>query len=116
MVEFHIEEYDFGRVRIGGKEYKRDVILHRGKVYDNWRRREGHKLVPEDLEAILKDPPTFLIVGSGYYGLMRVPEETVKFLEGRGIKIIVKKTADACKTFNELSRRQIVSAALHLTC
>ncbi len=116
MVELVIEEYSFGRIKIGRKEYIRDVIIHRGKVYDNWWRKEGHNLVPEDLEIILKDPPSILIIGTGHSGLMRVPKETVKFLKEKGIKTIVKKTADACKTFNELSAKQTVSAALHLTC
>jgi len=116
MVELVIEEYSFGRIRIGGSDYTRDVIIHKGKVYDNWWRKEGHNLVLEDLEIILKDPPSILIIGTGYSGLMRVPEETVKFLKEKGIKTIVKKTADACKTFNKLSAKQTVSAALHLTC
>ena len=116
MVDLVIEEYRFGRIKIGSTEYTGDVIIHRGKVYANWWRKEGHNLVPEDLEVILKDPPAILVIGTGHSGLMRVPEETIKFLEEKGIKTIIEKTADACKTFNELSKEQIVSAALHLTC
>ncbi len=116
MIRPIIEEYEFGRIKISGCEYTKDVIIHRGKVYANWWRKEGHNLVPDDLEIILNDPPAVLVIGTGYSGLMRVPEKTIKFLEGKGIKTIIERTAKACKTFNELSEKQIVSAALHLTC
>ncbi len=115
-MELVIEEYTFGRIRIGGREYTKDIIIHKGKIYDNWWRKEGHNLVPEDLKIILREPPAILIIGTGHSGLMKVPKETIKFLEERGIKTIVKKTADACNTFNELVGKQVVSAAFHLTC
>ncbi|HIE23893.1 MAG TPA: hypothetical protein EYP68_06665 [Candidatus Korarchaeota archaeon] len=116
MVELVIKEYRFGRIKIGDDVYIKDVIIHKGKVYANWWRKEGHNLVPEDLEIILKDPPKVLVIGTGYSGLMRVPEETIKFLEKKGIKTIVKKTAEACQTYNELFRKGKVSVVLHLTC
>ena len=116
MVELVIEKYEFGRIKIGDAEYTRDVIIHKGRVYADWWRKEGHNLVPEDLEIILKDPPSILIIGTGYSGLMKVPKETIKFLEDKGIKIIIERTANACRRFNELSKREDVSAALHLTC
>ncbi len=111
-----IEEYDFGRIRVSGSEYRRDIIIHKGKVHANWWRKEGHNLVPEDLKVILDEPPEVLVIGTGYSGLMKVPNETIKFLEERGIKTIIRRTSEACKIFNKLREKQDVSAALHLTC
>ena len=51
-MELVIEEYTFGRIRIGGREYTKDIIIHKGKIYDNWWRKEGHNLVLEDLKII----------------------------------------------------------------
>ncbi len=46
---------------------------------------------------------------------MKVPEETRKFLESKEIRLIIKETEEACKTYNELKDKKKV-ALLHLTC
>jgi hypothetical protein len=47
---------------------------------------------------------------------MRVPEETVRFLEERGIAVYVERTAEAVERFNRAAGEKKVVAALHLTC
>ncbi len=114
-----IEGYSFGRIVIGGREYRSDVIVTPDGVLPNWRRREGHRLRVEDLEGVLDlSSLDALVIGTGYYGVMRVPEEVVEELRRRGVKeVIVRPTREACETFNELLRRGLrVAAALHLTC
>ena len=49
-------------------------------------------------------------------GVMRVPDDVVKAIEDKGIKVIVKRTGDACDEYNQLSQIKNVIAALHLTC
>ena len=45
-----IEEYDFGKLRVGGKEYRPDVIIYpegdsgSERVNPSWWRKEGHRL------------------------------------------------------------------------
>ena len=48
-----IEDYRFGRIEIDGQPYDRDVIILPERVIANWWRREGHRVHPEDLEAVL---------------------------------------------------------------
>jgi len=112
-----IEDYRFGKVRVSGKEYRKDVIiLPDGKVR-SWWRKEGHRLCLEDLEDVIQHSPEVIVIGTGAYGIMRVPEEVIKELSKRGIRIVVKKTRDACDHFNELIKTEKrVAAALHLTC
>jgi hypothetical protein len=64
----------------------------------------------------LEVEPRLLIVGTGAYGSMEVPEETLKFLESKGIRVVVDKTLEAVNTFNDLQGQEGVVAALHLTC
>jgi hypothetical protein len=47
---------------------------------------------------------------------MRVLPETEKYIKSKGIRLIVQSTKDACKTYNQLSSSQKVTALLHLTC
>lgn len=112
-----IDSYDFGRIRIDGKEYTSDVLVFPGEVRANWWRRSGHELCLEDLKEALKEGPKVLVVGTGYSGLMKVSEELREELRRRGIRILVMETKAACEKFNELlANGEKVVAALHLTC
>ncbi len=111
-----IDSYDFGRIVINGKRYNTDLIVFSHRVREGWWRKEGHRLHVEDLRDVLKDKPEVLVVGTGYSGLMRVPAETIGYVESEGIEFIAQKTAEACETFNRLVKSRKVVAALHLTC
>ncbi|MFQ6107720.1 MAG: Mth938-like domain-containing protein [Thermoplasmata archaeon] len=111
-----IDSYEFGRIVVNGREYRSDVIIHSEGVDSSWWRKEGHSLCVEDLERIMTRHPRILIVGTGYSGVMKVPPEVVKMLDSRGIEVIVRRTAEACKEYNERAGSQGVVAALHLTC
>lgn len=111
-----IESYRFGHIVVDGKAYSSDVIIYPDGVEPNWYRKEGHRLSPEDLEGVASEEANTLIVGSGNYGLMKVPQETLEYLAARGLEVIVEKTDQACETYNRLSDEKRVIAALHLSC
>lgn len=117
-----IEEYDFGRLRVDGKEYHRDLILYPEdtpgglRVNPNWWRQEGHRLDKKDLEEVVRARPEVLVVGTGYHGCMKVPKETIEFLNSLGIELHAKPTKEACQEYNQLKDSRKVVAALHLTC
>jgi hypothetical protein len=112
-----IESYTFGKIVIDGHCYERDVILTRDQVWDGWWREEGHRLSIVDLERAFEMDPEVLIVGTGAFGLMRVPDETRREIEGRGIELHVLRTGKAFELYNrfESDGRKAV-AALHLSC
>ena len=112
-----IEDYHFGRIVIDGRPYTSDVIVFPDRVNDGWWRNEGHELSPADLWQVVQEEPKVLVVGTGKSGLMRVLSKTEDYLEQQGVKLMVERTAQACQTFNRLSRSgEKVVAALHLTC
>jgi hypothetical protein len=111
-----IESYDFGRITINGIVYTKDVIITGEKVA-GWMRKEGHLLQVADIsQAIEESAPEVAIVGTGYDGMMSVPEETRLYFQRKGIELLVEKTREACDIFNVLSRTKRTLAALHLTC
>jgi hypothetical protein len=111
-----IESYSFGRIVIDGRTYTSDVIVYPERVEDNWIRKAGHRLDPDDLKELLEEGPRTVIVGTGSSGLVDVPLETLRFLESKGFEVLVQRTDEACETYNRLSPKGPVVAALHLTC
>lgn len=119
MAKGLIDSYDFGVIVVRGKRYKSDVIVFPEKVVDGWWRKEGHRIYVEDLKEIFSHLPLpeVLLVGTGYYGLVKVTPEVEKALETHGIKLIIQPTGEAYKTFNELLKAgKRVAGAFHLTC
>ena len=111
-----IDEYAFGRIVIDGKTYTSDVIIYPDRIDASWWRKEGHLLHFEDLEKALAARPAILVVGTGAYGVMKVPRELVDRLAAAGFEVIVERTAKAVESFNRRQGAGTVLAALHLTC
>lgn len=111
-----IEHYSFGKITIDGKTYTSDVIIYPDRIDSSWWRKEGHSLHIADLVEVVNAKPEILVVGTGYSGLMVVPEETISYLKSRGIEVHVARTEKAVKLFNDLQKNKRVIAALHLTC
>lgn len=114
-----IESYDFGLIVIKGRRYTSDVIVFPERVIEGWWRQEGHRIYVEDLKEILdREPrPEVLVVGTGYYGIVKISPEVETVLKSEGIELVAQPTKEACQTFNKLlnSNRRI-AGAFHLTC
>ena len=111
-----IQDYQFGRMVVDGEPHTRDLVLLPDRVVANWWRKEGHRLDVEDLREVLDAVPKVLIVGTGAYGLMKVPPETGQAVEAAGIELRAARTGEAWRLYNELRKRQPTAGAFHLTC
>ena len=96
-----IDAYEFGAIHVDGKTYRSDLILLPDRVSDNWWRKEGHCLYPEDLGEVVAAGPRILVLGTGYYGRMQVPEATRTYLESKGIRLHQAATREAVEKFNK---------------
>ena len=112
-----IDHYEFGQIDIEGQRYNSDVIILPEKVRQHWWRKEGHRLGTEDLNAVLEAKPELLVVGTGYYGNMKIPDDARTYLMSKGIRLKASPTTKAVEEFNRLQREMAnIVAALHLTC
>jgi hypothetical protein len=111
-----IESYSFGRIEVAGREYTHDIIIYPDHVDSGWWRKEGHSLQMEDLRDVVGFRPRLLIIGNGANGRMRVPVGTVEYLKSMGIEVLIKPTKEAAAAYNEVSDKENVVAALHITC
>jgi len=112
-----VESYGFGRIRIDGKTYHEDLIILPNKVLESWRRAKGHELRLDDLRDVLEADIDCLIIGTGYYGMVRVLDEVIEYFKERGVEVIIKPSREACETYNEqVDAGRRAALALHLTC
>lgn len=112
-----IEDYAFGRIRIDGVDHQRDVIVLPERVYGPWWRAEGHELIPADLAPVRGELPGRLVVGTGSYGRMVVPQATLHTLSEWGIGVETLPTPQAVERLRgESAGLGGWAAALHLTC
>ena len=111
-----IKSYNFGEAVIGEKTYTRDVIIYPDKIESDWWRIEGHELCVRDIEHALKEKSSVLLVGTGYYGNMKILDETKAYLRSRGIELVAERTTKACEIYNKMRENAKIVAALHLTC
>jgi hypothetical protein len=112
----HIDNYSFGKIEIDGETFTSDVIVYPDRVDSTWWRKEGHYLHKEDLMDVVAAMPDIVVIGTGDWGVMKVPPKTVDFLESKGIKVLVEKTGKATAIFNEQQGKGKVVGAFHLTC
>jgi hypothetical protein len=110
-----ISDYSFGRIVVDGEEGTRDLIVLPGRVVRNWRRRDRHGLVLDDLADVIDELPEWLIIGTGAYGQLAPNPETLEQLRARGIKVEALATTGAVTRYLELDPDH-TAAALHLTC
>jgi hypothetical protein len=111
-----ISHYSFGRIVVDGKSYTSDIIIYPDSVEGSWWRKEGHNLSLDDLKGVIDAEPQVLIIGTGYNGEMKVPDEAVEALSSRGIEVHALRTTQAVELYNRLEQDGNVIAALHLTC
>ncbi|MCK4247709.1 MAG: hypothetical protein KAX04_04135 [Methanomicrobia archaeon] len=110
-----IESYRFGRICINGKNYRNDVLIFDDEIKEWWRVK-GHELHTKDLEWVIGKKPEIIIIGTGAYGILKVPEEVKDYLNSMKIEIKIEKTKRACELYNELKDKKRVAAGFHLTC
>jgi len=89
-----------------------------------WWREESHIIDVEDVKRAVEQNPETIVIGTGESGIARVTEEAKKFIQEKGIKLIIDKTEEAAKTFNiinagskeEEGKQNKVIDLFHLTC
>ncbi|MDH7511790.1 MAG: MTH938/NDUFAF3 family protein [Clostridiales bacterium] len=111
-----IENYDFGAMVVDGTKYTADLILLPGRINPSWWRKEGHRLNLEDIEDVLQEDIEVLVIGTGFFGFMKVSSEVHQAVQSKGIVLRVEKTKKATQIFNEFAAHKRTAGAFHLTC
>ena len=116
-----IEDLSWGRVVVVGAPapYKDAKLFPGGSREWDWT-ETGTSHVPgvqpADLEELLDHGAEVVVLSRGQLRALRVPEETLDWLRGRGVEAYVHGTREAVERYNDLAGRRPVGALIHSTC
>lgn len=111
-----IDLYSFGKMEIQEQVYTKDLIILPDKIISPWWRVSGHKIIMKDLLDVFAYKFEILVIGTGYYGLVKIDQEVYEQAEKKDFSIITAKTSKAVKLFNENQLTKTTIGAFHLTC
>jgi hypothetical protein len=115
----HIDDFQFGTIRIDGETYEHDVVIAGGEVRKRkkkpsrrFRDEFGH--TPLSLAEEIPWGGKRLIVGTGAHGGLPVMDEVKREAERRGVELKIVPTRDAIEELNRAGKK--TTAILHVTC
>ena len=110
--------FSFGKLRVDGDEYNKDLVIDRGEVRKRkkkrskkYRDRYGH--TPLSVDENIPWKCERLVVGTGG-GALPVMDEVRREAEKRNVELIVLPTKEALQLLRRNAAR--TNAVLHLTC
>jgi hypothetical protein len=109
----------WGRVEIAGASFK-DAKLYPGGAREwDWNEtgtRHSPGIQPADVAELLHNGATVVVLSRGMDLQLEVPQETVDFLESKGVTVHVAETKEAAGLYNELAASEPVGGLFHSTC
>jgi hypothetical protein len=120
-VKPHIDETEFGWIRIDGQIINHDVIikldgevLKRKKKLSKEVYGTSHKVSLEEAQYVFEDEAEQLVVGTGQYGALELSDEAKEFFNQERITIKQMPTPDAVSYWNNTDRPCI--GLFHVNC
>jgi len=111
-----IKQYDFGRITIDGKTFSNDVIIYGQKIIPEWWRKKGHLVEIDDLKDVPLEEGSHLIIGTGYYGMLKINPSLERYCQKNSILLETMLTESAVDVFNLCGSSKKIVGAFHLTC
>jgi hypothetical protein len=122
-----IQEFSWGKFVISGQEHSKSGEMKKGFGKDirligtevsKWKERKGHLLTDEMITGVFERNIETLIIGIGASGALHCPPSVQEYIKSKGIpELVLVRTPDACKVYNEMYRSgQQVALLAHGTC
>jgi hypothetical protein len=118
-----IDEISWGKIRVDeqgeAKRYKDAKLWPGGSRGWDWGETGTHHdpgIQPADVEELVEQGATTVVLSRGMNRRLKVKEETISWLEERGVEAEVLETKAAVERYNELAETEEVGALIHSTC
>ena len=111
-----ITEYKFGSISVDSNVYTNDIIILPDKIINNWWREKGHSLCRNDLKDVIPYNPEIIIIGCGYYSILKVPKKLIDEFKKEGITLMPLNSKNAVDFYNSQKDISKIIFGIHLTC
>lgn len=111
-----ITDYTFGRITIDGSTFSNDVIIHGREIISEWWRKKGHLIDTDDMKMISLEKGAHLIIGTGYYGMLKISPSLEEYCKKHTIILESIPTKSAVEIFNSYDACENIIGAFHLSC
>jgi hypothetical protein len=115
-----IAHLSWGRLEIDdGRSFKDAKLFPGGAREWNWDEtgtRHVPGIQPADIEELLDNGATAVVLSKGIQERLQVCPETLEMLRERGVSFHVHQTEQAARVYNELQRSAAVAGLFHSTC
>lgn len=110
-----IDSAEWGKFTINGRTYFSDMyVFWDGKAE---MRKKSHLFDMDEFLGLLRKRPKIIIIGTGFNGVVKVPEEVLQMAEDRNVELFMETTPKAVEVFNAFAGDgKRVIAVLHSTC
>jgi len=111
----------WGTLRVEGRDkpYK-DAKLWPGgsRAWDWTETGTNHSpgIQPADVKELVEHGARIVILSRGMLRRLQVEQETLDWLQDRGVQVEALPTKDAVEKYNQLAKNEPVGALIHSTC
>ncbi len=116
-----IDKTRFGSITIAGEKYTNDVLIRldgevvkRKKKLSKAEYGTAHILSLAEAKHVYEDGAAWILIGSGYSGLVRLSDEAEQFFKKKDCQVKILPTPEAVDWWNEAEGPGI--GLFHVTC
>lgn len=116
-----IRDLSWGRIRVEDPdaEHKDAKLFPGGSREWDWNETgTSHVpgIQPGDVEELVEKGAVVVVLSRGMNRRLRVKDETLRWLEERGVEAHVAETGEAARLYNDLREDRPVGGLFHTTC
>ena len=115
-----ITHVSWGHLEIeDGRSFKDAKLFPGGAREWNWDEtgtRHVPGIQPADIEELLDNGATTVVLSKGIQERLQVCPETLEMLRSRGVSFHIHQTEEAARIYNELQQSESVGGLFHSTC
>ncbi|MBD3282646.1 MAG: hypothetical protein GF387_03530 [Candidatus Portnoybacteria bacterium] len=118
----YINSTKFGQIVVDNEKYGQVLIVGDSVIERESEKLKkvfgtSHKIGDWEIDALLKNNPDIVVIGTGQSGVMKVGDDFLNKMEKEGVNVFSGITPRAIKKYNEeMEKGKSVNALIHTTC